>query len=327
VTIGTVSGVLRDKAKERRISDEVVQRVLRIADQVDYAPNLLIRSLHRGNTHVISFLNGFRNLDRRHQYMAALTSSMEKAGGSLGYNVLMFCDFELSPCETYKYLNGGINDGLVFFKPQPSDPLLPFLRKSNLPIVLLNSVDDEGILSSVIDDWRSGIREVADQLAHNGHHRLAALTAEGHVDAENRIIYLRECLAGYGIDLPESRVIAVDGRDPAAVNVVVRSLMNEETPPTALFCWHDHLGYSVLEECFHLGIAVPTQVSVIGYDGIYWPARTTHILASVHVDIERTSELAVEALVDLINSRSLGPIQKVMPVRFELGTTLGTALK
>jgi len=325
VTVGTVSGVLRNKAKERRISDEVVQRVLRIAEEVDYAPNLLVRSLHRGNTQVLSFLNGFRSRDRRDYYMDALTASIEQAGGSLGYNILVFCDFSLNASETYQYINGGINDGLVFFKPQDSDLLLPFLRKSNLPIVLLNSIDEEGLLSSVTDDWRAGIREAASRLLANGHRRFAALTGEKLTDARNRIEYFKSCLSEAGIEIPENRTIAVDGKDSSAVNQAMRSLMAQQQPPTALFCWHDYVGYRALEECRNLGISIPDKLSIVGYDGVRWPARTTHILASVEVDIEAMSKVAVQTLVELVTGEAKPPIQITMPVTFQPGTTLGQA--
>ncbi len=322
VTVGTVSGVLRNKAKERRISDEVVQRVLKIAEEIDYAPNLLVRSLHRGNTQVLSFLNGFRSRDRRDYYMDALTASIEQAGGALGYNILVLCDFSLTSEETYKYINGGINDGLLFFKPEEVDQLLPFLRRSNLPIVLLNSTDDEGILSSVTDDWRAGISEMCDCLIYNGHRRIAILTANDLIDAKNRTEFFRGRLLKAGIEIPDDWIMAVDGKDPVTVNSALRHLFSSENPPTALFAWHDYVGYRVLEECHELKIDIPGQLSVVGYDGVRWPAKTTHALASVEVDIESMSKVAVEMLVDLIHGRVKPPIQRKMPVRFETGTTI-----
>jgi len=328
VTVGTASGVLRDKAKERRISAEVVERVLRVAQEMDYAPNLLVRSLHRGHTQVLSFFNGFRSRDSRDYYMDALTASLEQVGGSLGYNILVLCDFSHNALDTYKYLNGGINDGLVFFKPRTDDPLLPYLRKSNLPTVLLNSTDDEGILSSVTDDWRAGIREVAERLLSNGHRRIAMLSADQALpDARNRTTYFRECLNDAGVELSESWTIDVDGKDSSAVNAAVKYLMTQDKPPTALFCWHDYVGYRALEECHNLGVTVPDQLSVVGYDGVRWPARTTHILASVTVDLEAMSKLAVELLVQLVREEAHPPIKRTMPVQFQLGTTLGPAAK
>jgi DNA-binding LacI/PurR family transcriptional regulator len=326
VTVGTASGVLRDKAKERRISAEVVERVLLAAKEMDYAPNLLVRSLHRGHTQVLSFFNGFRSRDRRDYYMDALTTSVEQAGGALGYNILVLCDFAHSAEDTYKYIKGGINDGLIFFKPHESDPLLPFLRRSNLPVVLLNAIDEEGILSSVTDDGQSGIREAARQILSAGHRRIAMLSAEPRVtDARNRTALFKSCLLESGIELRSDWIMEVDGKDSPAVNACVKHLMSYENPPTALFCWHDYVGYRALEECHNLGIVVPEQLSIVGYDGVRWPARTTHMLASVSVDLEAISKLAVEILVDLVREDSVPPIQKVVPVHFEPGTTLGPA--
>ena len=328
VTVGTVSGVLRDKAKERRISADVVERVLRAAEEMDYAPNLLVKSLHRGHTQVLSFFNGFRNRDRGDYYMNALTASVEQAGGALGYNILVLCDFAHSAHDLYKYLNGGINDGLVFFKPETNDPLLPYLRKSNLPVVLLNAVDDEGVLSSVTDDWVMGVREVATQLLDKGHQRIAILSDKvTKPDARSRTDYLAECLKEAGVQIPDSWTIPIEGIDSAAVNAAIKALMDEKNPPTALFCWHDYVGYRALEECHNLGIAVPDQLSVVGYDGVRWPARTTHILASIEVDLESMSKLAVEILVDLVRDEVSPPIRRTMPVHFKCGTTFGPAVQ
>jgi len=323
VTVGTVSGVLRGKTKERRISDEVAERVWKAAADMDYTPNLLVRSLQRGHTHILSFFNGFRSRDKRDAYMDTLTTGVERAGGSLGYNILMYCDFRLDTDETYRYINGGHNDGLIFFKPQFDDPLLPYLRRSNLPVVLVNTVDDAGILPSITDDWRAGIREIAANLLALGHRRIAAFTGLDEMgDAHQRASYLCEVLAESGIVVPPEWVIPGDAKRIADADGTLRFLMNEPEPPTALFCWHDYLGYIVLEECETLGISVPDQLSVVGYDGIRWPARTRHTLASVHVDLDGMGEGAVSMLVKLINGEPLAVTDEVVPVTFDSGTTL-----
>jgi len=101
--------------------------------------------------------------------------------------------------------------------------------------------------------------------------------------------------------------------------------MAQQQPPTALFCWHDYVGYRALEECRNLGISIPDKLSIVGYDGVRWPARTTHILASVEVDIEAMSKVAVQTLVELVTGEAKPPIQITMPVTFQPGTTLGQA--
>ena len=320
----TVSAVLAGKAKERRISEDVAARILAVAAEMDFAPNLMAHSLQRGHTHVLSFFNGFRNRDWRDAYMDALTAAVERAGGGLGYDIFVSCDFRRSSAETYRVLNGGRSDGLLFFAPQAGDPLLPYLRKSRLPVVLVSGVDEAGVLSSVTSDSEDGIRQIADNLVALGHRRVAAFTAIGpHPDAHDRVAMLRARLAVAGVALPERWILPVDLRHSPNDDSALRFLLDEPEPPTAVFCWHDYIGYALVEQCEALGVSVPERLSLVGYDGLPWPAKTRHALASVGVDLDAMGEAAVETLHQLINYRAPDPVQRVLPMTFRLGTTLG----
>ena len=328
VHASTVSAVLAGKTKERRISEDVAARVLAAAAEMDFAPNLTAHSLQRGHTHVLSFFNGFRNRDWRDSYMDGLLAAIERAGGEMGYDILVSCNFRHSEAETYRTLNGGRSDGLLFFAPQVGDPLLPYLRKSRLPIVLVSGEDKAGVLSSVTSDVNDGMDQTVQNLVALGHRRVAAFTAHGpHPDAHDRIIMLRARLTEAGVTMPERWVIPVESKEPSESTVALQFLLDEPGPPTALFCWHDHLGYAVLEQCEALGIAVPERLSLVGYDGLPWPAKTRHTLASVGVDLDAMGEAAVETLHCLISHQSLAPVQRVLSVKFSQGTTLGPALE
>lgn len=326
VSVGTASAILAGKTKERRISEELAVRVQKIAADLDYAPNLLVRSMQRGRTHMMSFFNGFRSRERQDYYMDALSTAIERAAGSMGYDIAVYCDFRRPVDETYRYLNGGRSDGLIFFTPKDDDPLLPHLRRSRLPVVLLNAVDEEGVLSSVKEDGDSGLRRAATTLVELGHRRVAALTADPsyNPDARARVTQLRGVLAEYGVDVPGRWVIACEDHAEAS-REAIKFLMAEPEPPTALFCWHDRIGYVVLEQCDELGISVPGHLSVIGYDGFRWPARTRHVLASIAVDLDDMGEAAVEVLDHLVNHPEDAPVKRVMPAEFVIGTTLAPA--
>jgi DNA-binding LacI/PurR family transcriptional regulator len=326
VSVSTASLVLAGKAKERRISDEVVARVHEIAQALDYSPNLLVRSMQQGRTHILTFFNGFRHTRAQNdQYMDRLSTAIEQSGGSLGYDILVYCDFRRSVTETYQYLNGGRGDGLLLFAVRPADPLLSYLRGSRLPVVLINSSDDEGSLSSVREDLRDGMRQAAEQLIALGHRRIAALVnvPGGNPDADQRVALLQEFLGEASVSIPDRWILSTDDLQAEDAEKALRFLMNEPEPPTALFCWHDRLGYQILEACETLDISVPGQLSVVGYDGLRWPAMSRHILASVAVDLESLAEHAVTLLDRLIDRKEAAPVQKLVPVALKPGTTLG----
>lgn len=324
VSVSTASLVLSGKAKERRISSNVIDRVQLAATTMDYSPNLLIRSLRHGRTHVLSFLNGFRHRSAKDLYMDLLSTAVEQAGGARGYDLLVCCDFRRSDEEMYRHLNGGRSDGLLFFAPMRNDPLLPFLRTSRLPVVLCNKEDDCGLLSSVRDDVADGIRQIADMLVSLGHRRIALLTNTlwGNPDAGERVEMLRARLASQGIRVPETWIIPTDDTTPEDAGAALRFLLAEPEPPTALFCWHDRLGYQILEQCAHLGVSVPEQLSVVGYDGLRWPSTTHHTLASACINLDTLAAAGVDLLDALIQETERGPVKQTIPVTLSCGTTL-----
>lgn len=325
VSVSTASLVLADKAKERRISDAVIVRVKTAAKTMDYAPNLLVQSIQRGQTHVLSFFNGFRNRNQDDLYMDRLSTAIEQAAGRRGYDILIYCDFRRSDQETYRNLNGGRCDGLLFFAPQSTDHLLPYLRKSRLPVVLVNRVDPEHILSSVHPTPIGGIDQIAGHLVQLGHRRFAAITnvPGGNPAAAERIAQMQAFLTPYNLAIPERWIVPTLDHRPSDAERALRFLMGEPEPPTALFCWHDRIGYQILEQCDVQGVSVPEQLSLFGYDGLHWPAATRHTLASVTTDLEGLAEAAVDLLDGLIRHQAEEPVEQVLPVSPKLGTTLG----
>jgi DNA-binding LacI/PurR family transcriptional regulator len=322
VSATTVSIVLAGKGSHRRISEATRAKVRRAAEDLNYAPNLLVRSLRRGRTHILSFFSAFRQREEADLYMDKLSSAIEKAGGDAGYDVLVHCNFNRSPREIYQFLNGGLADGLILFAPQATDPLLQLLRKCALPVVILNGRDEERHFPSVRDNVEEGMRLVARELVSRGHRRIAVLTphtADAR-DADTRRFYFQRFLREQGVEVPERwvRPASEDAKE------LLTELMSEQEPPTAVFCWHDRLAYGVLESCDSLGIDVPGRLSVVGYDGLPWPFATRHVAASVHVDLHHLARSSVHILDQYINGYDGALREEVLPVSFNTGTSLGS---
>lgn len=327
VSTATASLVLGGKAAKLRISEETLQRVQRAADELDYTPNLLVRSLQRGRTHILAFLNGFRNTRQLDDlYQSQLLVAIEAAAGRVGCNLLTYCHFKENSEEMYQDLNGGHADGAIVFAPVYEDPLLPLLRTSRLPSVLINTHDEEGKLASVEDDVVSGMRMVADALLNMGHRKIAVFAepTTGHRDMHARLDLLQKYLTEAGVPIPDRWIVPYT-RDNAS------ELLRSADRPTAIFCWRDRLAYYLLELCEDMGVSVPDELSVIGYDGLPWPAQTRHTAISVKVDVEALGERAVQLLNERIegnlNERIEGKTsptpREILPVTLSEGTTLG----
>lgn len=85
------------------------------------------------------------------------------------------------------------------------------------------------------------------------------------------------------------------------------------------------MAYRILAACEQLGIEVPLQLSVIGYDGIQWPSETSHVADSVKVDLNSLARRAVAILDQYVIGQPDTLIEETQPVFFLRGTSLGPA--
>lgn len=325
VSISTVSYVLSGKAAARRISAQVAERVENIARRQDYTPNLLVRSLQQGHTHILALHNAFGGRQSGDLYMDRLTTALEQAAGARGYDVLVQCNYSRAAEESYRFLTGGHCDGVLYFGPYNHPDLLDSLRASRIPTIVVGHADDESVLSKVLDDQKNGMKLIADALVEHGHSRIAAISGPIEWnDSTERVDFLRQNLAQHGVNLPDSNVISVADGSKADCEKSLAEFI-QRVKPTAIFCWHDRIGYKCLEVCEDLGIKVPEQISIVGYDGLHWPSTSRHVLTSVKVDIEGIATSAVRLLDDLIQGRKEAPVEAMISVLLSEGTTLARA--
>jgi DNA-binding LacI/PurR family transcriptional regulator len=283
--------------------------------------------MQRGQTHVLAFYSAFRRRERNDLYMDCLLTAVMREAGNHGFDVLTYCDFSRSPEDFYRHINGGLTDGLLFFGPYEADPLLPLLRESRLSTVLLLHEDPEERLCSVMEDMEGGIKEIASRLVNAGHRLVAGtVSPPGEVtDSQRRIALLQKALEDKGAFMPDDMVVSVADSGQGSIDPTLQALVQRSDPPTALFCWHDRIGYRILEGCDRLGIRVPEQLSLVGYDGLHWPSTSPHILTSVAVDIDAAAAAAVEMLNSQINGETPAQRRCRLPVRWEPGTTFCNA--
>ncbi|RYG42344.1 LacI family transcriptional regulator, partial [bacterium] len=190
-------------------------------------------------------------------------------------------------------------------------------------VVLIGPRGEEGMLSVVRDDEETGMRLVTEALLHSGHRRIAAVVerVNGHIDPTGRLARLRAHLSAAGVELLEENAVIWDG---SAESTLARALALHPRP-TALFVWHDRAAYRITEACDAAGIRVPTDLSVVGYDGLVWPSTSGHTVASAAVPLPALAHRAVGLLHRLIEGEA-GPFTETISISFHPGTTLGLPL-
>lgn len=288
----TVSRALRGSPK---VSEETRQRIRRAADALGYIPSETGRALWSGRTHRIGLL--LTDLDN--QFYPHIIAPIHHELESLGYQLVLQTESSDS-VSVLERLVGNALDGVLLTTTTTESGLPLRLRDRQLPFAYFNRTSDAVEADSATVDARSGMSEMADAIARLGHRRVGAIFGPRNTStAEQRESALREALEVHGIGLPS----ALSQRGPfdfATGWDGAHRLLGMLDPPTVLICGNDVVAFGALNAARDLGIAVPGQVSVVGFDDLpsaRWPIIQ---LTTVAFDLQAMARRAASLLVDRI---------------------------
>ena len=215
-----------------------------------------------------------------------------------GYRMLLFAEDEnLDEATAYDRLFDRSIDGVILTTTRLGSTLPAALTRRRIPYVMLNRTVPGAEAVSCVADNESGARQVAEQFIRDGHRRIAALMGpEQTSTARERERGFRDALADAGVALPE-RYVGRDWFTYGSGYAGMQRLLTERPAPTAVFCANDHVAIGAINAAAELGVAVPGDVAVIGFDDLpiaRWPVFN---LTTVQVAFEEMSEAVVQLLL------------------------------
>lgn len=184
-----------------------------------------------------------------------------------------------------------------------------------LPVVLLNCHDDKLKLPTIVPAEVAGGHTATAHLLHHGHTRIGFINGEPWMEAaKDRFKGYRRALAT--ADLPFDAALVRDGDWMSGTGFeATLSLMQQAKPPTAIFCANDLMALGALEAIKSLGLRVPEDVSVMGYDDQEISRHTRPPLTTMVLPNYEMGRAAVEALLSLADApateRSRRPLVKI----------------
>ena len=315
-TVARAAGVSRmtvSNAYNRpdQLSPGTRERVLAVAQQLGYAgPDPAARSLRRRRTGTIGVL-----LTERLEYaftdpgMVALLRGLAAELGGAGQSML------LVPSEADDVgdlVRSALVDAFVVCSMDEKDEAVIAVRQRRLPLVTVGHPRLQGVPFVGIDNVRAASL-AADHLLSLGHRRLGVVGLPGRDpgDTERREVPVRVGLR----DRVEGFRRTTSARHGATVSVVDATVHTHDEGmrvarllldvparerPTAVFCVTDVLAFAVLEVARELGISVPGQLSVVGFDDIEEAHRTTPPLTTISQDLQGKGRVAARTVLDLV---------------------------
>ncbi|WP_413804538.1 LacI family DNA-binding transcriptional regulator [Streptomyces sp. OE57] len=313
----TVSRALRGHPA---VTEKTRQRVLEAAKALGYRPDPAARMLVTRRAKAL----GVVVADLRSPLYAPVIAAMQEQSAARGYRMALIRDpEEAHDGDAVDILNEAIVDGLIFMSATDDSPAVARVAAHQLPTVLLSRDVSDLQVDAVMSEDRAGGELVADHLVALGHRRIAVVSVRRAVsNGRDREDGVRDGLRARGLDLPEEYVRR-GPIDHESGMEMARSLLAMDPRPTAIFCSTDSFAFATLDAAVRLGIRVPEELSVVGFDDSE-PSRWSMInLTTVHQPFTEMAAKAVDLLIDRLDGRREGPVSRMLfPVRLVVrGTT------
>jgi LacI family transcriptional regulator len=289
LSVTAVSYALRGE----RVSPATIERVQAVADRLGYTADPVARALRGGRTGTIGLLVG--SLADFWQQTLAHAVQRELRGHGLHTIV---ADADGDPAEELELaarLAAQRVDGLLVAPIGPAGGDWTKLTARTPTVTISGRLPGAELAGEVAFDQTAGVGEVLRHLSALGHRRIAvlswAVTTSPDRPTERAV---REQSAALGLDCElVPCAYSLDGSRPLALEVLERP-----DRPTALFCLSDSIAYGALHGCRELGLSVPGDISLVGFDDHPLSRLIAPPLTSVNWSIDRTARAAVGFLVD-----------------------------
>ena len=293
------------------VSDAMRNKVQEAARKLGYQPNAHARSLITGRSRIIGLvLSALENL-----YYPAVLERLAKRLQQDGYHLLIFIGDNANSDDLVEEILQYNVDGIVLGATTLSSALAQRCADASIPVVLFNRImasGSAGAVSSVRSDNVGGGRDIARFLVAGGHQRIAYIA--GREDSSTNLERergFRDGLAELGQRI-YARAIGnydVDQARQAALDLFA----NAADRPDAVFVAGDLMAIVVLDTLRHeLGLAVPQDVSVVGFDNVPQAAWASYELTTFEHPVQPMVEATVELLQSYLRQAQTPPSRNLV---------------
>ena len=289
-------------------SKDMSEKVLRAAAELGYRPNALARSLNTGRTRMVGLLVAY--LDDA--FYADAVEKLSLALQAKGHHVLLFMATP-TVADTDRVVREILDrqvDAIVLASVTMSSSLARECERHAIPVVHFNREIEGPRVNAVLTDNRAGGREVARLLCEAGHARIGYLAGfEGASTQRDRELGFREELAARGVALAArglTNFIRAEAED------ATRRMFGRADHPDAVFVCNDHMAFATLGVLRHeLGLRVPEDVAVVGFDDVPMAAWPEYNLTTVRQRMGRLVARTVDSVLARIEDPAL-PASRVV---------------
>ena len=324
LSISTVSKAFNNYAD---ISDQTRELVHKAAREIGYYPNAIARTLKTNRSYNLGVL--FQAAGRNgltHGFFAAVLDAFKREGERHGYDLTFISHHigwaGMTYLEHCRYRNV---DGVCVVCADCTNPEVIELVTGDIPCVTIDHVFDGR--SCVQSENVAGMQALVDYAAKLGHRRIAYVHGQRPSSVtERRITGYCRGLKAHGIDCPPEYLVESAYDEPESAYQSVIALMRLPQPPTCILLPDDRCCLGALEAAAALGLRVPEDVSIGGFDGSAMMQLIHPRLTTIEQDARQIGARAAELLIARIESPQTAGSETVeVPARLLPGESIGPA--
>jgi DNA-binding LacI/PurR family transcriptional regulator len=325
VSIATVSFVL-NKHPNEVISDKVKKRVEAAARSLDYHPSATAAGLARKRTRNVAIIFYRNEKTISNQFYSFVIQGAIQEAIERHYNLLF--SFVDNPYKGYadlpKIIQERNAEGAIFVR-EISPKMIRDIQQRGIPVVTIDHFPAVKQVNSLQIDNRRGGQLAAEHLIGLGHDRIGLLqAAQDRPSIRERVAGFREALSDHGIAFTtRSNVLQCDELDLESGYERIRRGFRRNRNLTALFCVNDEMAAGAIRAVRELGMAVPRDVSVVGFDDITMAGFFDPPLTTIGLVKEALGRRAMNRLLELVEGHDGKPRRETVPVELVVRRSTG----
>jgi LacI family transcriptional regulator len=296
VSTSTVSHVIN---KDRFVSDAIREKVESAIKALNYAPSALARSLKINQTRTIGMLITAST----NPFYSELVRGVERSCFERGYS-LVLCNTEGDEQRMNRNLETLMQkrvDGLLLLCTETHQPSQEILQRyPSVPTVMMDWAPFDGDSDLIQDNSLLGGDMATQYLIQKGHTHIACIT--GPLDktpARLRLEGYRTAMAYAGLTIHEGDEIIGDFEFAGGLEAM-QTLLAREVRPQAVFIGNDAMAFGAYQALYQVGLKVPQDIAIVGYDDIELARYMTPPLTTIHQPKDELGELAIDVLIHRI---------------------------
>lgn len=322
VSFITVSRVINNKGN---VKEETRERVLEAIKELKYYPNSLGRGLNSNKVNtvgiIIATVMGV-NINSI-QYYNELMVGIEETCIQNSYDMLIPTQKKYFGIE-YDYLKLYYErkiDGVIMIAPDISNSQLEQIAKEKIPCVIISERIDKYPISYVDSDNRGAIKLVGDYLIQKGHRQMAFVTGLDNRNGRDRLAGFHDVVQKYQLDIPPHWILKGDFTAEGGRRAI-QTLVTNGKLPTVLLCANDQIAFGVMGEAKNMGIKIPDDLSLVGFDGLVDRRYANPVLTTLRQPLIEMGKVAAEVLFRQLKNPDNPQEVKILPIELILGESV-----